>query len=67
MLNVNEVKIGCSYSQLKRLALWVTISADEQFEIFSCFSHKTGFDISYKLSLFSDKRKKNIINLLSAE
>ena len=48
------------------------------WKYFSCFSHKIGFDISYKLSpcetvcmkyqsLFSGKNEKNIINLLSAE
>ena len=60
------------------MALWVKFSADNILKHFSNFSQNTGFDISCKLSLmeticmkcqilFSEKNKKNIINLSSAE
>ena len=55
-----------------------TFSADNFFNYFSCFSQKTGFDTSCKLSpvetilmncqiMFSGKNKENIINLPSVE
>ena len=64
----------------KPLAFWVKISADDIsiFFFFKFFFQKIGFDISYKLSpmetthemsnlFFWEKKKKNIIILLSAE
>ena len=62
----------------KCLAHWIKFSAEEILKYFLYISQKTGFDISCKLSpvetfcmkcpiLFSGKKKKNIINLSSAE
>ena len=40
----------CDKWIFQRLALWVTILADDLLNYFSRFSLKTGFDISCKLS-----------------
>ena len=61
-----------------RLIFFPHLSADNILKYFSYFSQKTGYDISCRLSpketicmkchiLFSEKNKKNIVNLSSAE
>ena len=55
------------------LTCWAQLSADDILKYFSCFSQKTGFGISCKVSLletlcmkclilFSGKNKKNVIS-----
>ena len=77
-IKMSSATVTVVISTLINTALWVKFSADDILKYFSYFPQKTGYDISCKLSpketicmkcqiLFSEKNKKNIINLSSAK